>query len=382
MSKTKITIVTNIVTPYRIPLFNRINKMKGIKLNVVALSENEENREWQVVRKDINFKYEILHGWHTFLRSKDLAIHLNWGLWKYLRKSNPDVIITSGYSSIAYWEAFLYCKFYKKKYILWNGTTLLSVRKINGIICNIKRIIIMGADRYIAYGTKAADYLVYMGALKKYIHIGLNTVDMKWYRGKTVEIRRGKSFKIERLKYPEILILYVGQLIPRKGIKQIIVALHELGDSDVGLMILGNGPQKEELKKLCQSLNLNNVYFSGFQQKEQIPFFYALADLFVLPSFKEPWGLVINEALASGLYVLSSDRAGASHNLIKEDWNGLLFDPYDVRKLAFSIKKTKDQIKKIRIRRGKISEHACKEFDIGRYVKTFLETIDSLYEGS
>jgi len=80
-------------------------------------------------------------------------------VFRILLECKPDVIITSGYDDLAYWQAFLYCEIFRKKFILWDSTTLLSVGSIKGIRGRLKKIIIRGADGYIAYGTKAKEYL-------------------------------------------------------------------------------------------------------------------------------------------------------------------------------------------------------------------------------
>ncbi len=378
MKKIKILVVTNIIPPYRIPLYNYIYLIKHFDFKVIALGEKEANRDWKIPKNKIEFNYKILPGFHKFIWSKEIAIHLNWGLWKAILKYDPDIVITSGYDMLAYWEAFLYCKIFKKKFILWNGTTLLSSKKTRGFKSHLKQIIIRGADRYITYGTKAAEYLIHMSAPTGRIHVGINTGDMNWFRKKVKEFNQDENIRIERSKYPNILMLYVGRLSNNKGVFQILKALIELQDTDIGLLIVGSGPQGKELKQLCKDQKLKNVYFKGFQQQDSLPRFYAVADFLILPTFKEVWGLVVNEALASGLYVLCSDRAGAAYDLIKEGWNGILFDPHSIEELITLIRKAKEQIEDIRARRQAISEHACQEFSIECSAKAFSDAVEAV----
>ena len=231
----KALLLTNIISPYRLPLFNAISEKVNIHFKVVALAEREKNREWELSENKIKFEYQILHGWHWFIwgKKREVAIHINKGITKMLRKHNPDVVITSGYDSLAYWQAYLYCKLYRKKFILWNGTTLLSAGSIRGIRALLKRIIVRGADRYIAYGTKAKEYLEYFGAEGGKIYIATNTVDMESFRCRVEEYSKKDSFKKERKKYPKYLILYVGQLIKRKGIIQVLKALDILENKEI-----------------------------------------------------------------------------------------------------------------------------------------------------
>jgi len=380
MKKIKVMLITNIISPYRIPLFNFIAEKGVVNFKVVALAEKEENRKWEILKDKIKFDYRVLPGWHSFIRRKkrEVAIHINKGVIRILRKYTPDIIITSGYDSLAYWQAFLYCKIFRKRFILWNGTTLLSAGSTTGIRGLLKRIIIRGADRYIAYGAKAKEYLEYLGAKTNEIYIGSNTVDMEYFKSKVVEYRNKDSFMKERKKYPKYLLLYVGQLIRRKGINQVLEALNYLQDSEVGLMIVGSGPEKNVLKEFCKEKNIKNIFFEGFKQQNELSKYYALADVFILPSFEEVWGLVVNEALASGLYVLSSKYAGASYDLIKESWNGELFNPNKVEEIVELIERVKENIKDIREHRDDISQHACKEFSIERSAQEFIKAINSV----
>ena len=380
MRPIRVLLVTNIISPYRIPLYNHFQQTQNFNFRLLALAGKEANREWQIAKEQIKFDYQVLPGLHKFIWSKEVPIHLNWDLWRELRRYKPDIVITSGYDAPAYWEAFLYCKLFKKKYVLWNGTTLLSVGSTKGLIGRMKQVIIKGADRYVTYGTKAAEYLEYMGAPRERIHVGVNTVDMEWYRRKVAEVRSTDAFDRERSKYPTLLMLYVGRLPKQKGVKQVLRALCKLRDSDIGLLIVGSGPQEEELTRFSQSQNVHNVYFEGFHQQEDIPHYYALADVLILPTLREVWGLVINEALASGLYVLCSNLAGAGYDVVLEEWNGTLFDPSSIEEVVALIKRAKETIEEIRSRREAISENACREFSIERSAKAFLDAIRTVME--
>ena len=380
MKKIKVMLITNIISPYRIPLFNFIAEKGVVNFKVIALAEKEENRKWEILRDKIKFDYRVLPGWHSFIwgKKREVAIHINKGITKVLRKYNPDVVITSGYDSLAYWQAFLYCKLHRKKYFLWNGTTLLSAGSTTGVRGLLKRIIVKGADRYIAYGTKAKEYLEYLGAKAENIYISTNTVDMEYFQSKVVEYRNTDSFMKERKKYPKYLLLYVGQLIRRKGIIQVLKALDSLGDPDIGFIIVGSGPEEKNLKTFCKKNKLQNIFFEGFKQQNELSKYYALADVFILPSFEEVWGLVVNEALAIGLYVLSSKYAGASYDLIKEGWSGDVFDPHNIEEIVKLIIQAKGKIKDIRKRREVISQHTCRDFSIGRSAEAFFRMIKEI----
>jgi len=378
MKKKKVILLTNIITPYVIPLFNHIYQAGGFNFKVIALAETEKNREWQLAKEKIKFDYKILSGWHLFSykKEKEISTHFNWGVLRSLSKFNPDIIIIGGYDNLAYWQAFFYCKILGKKCILWSGTTLLSTGSLIGIRGVLKRIIIKGANKYIAYSTKAKEYLEYFGADSKDIHIGTNTVDVNFFNKSVSQYRNGKSFSEERKKFPKIMLLYVGQLVQRKGVKQVLKALNTFNDSDIGFMVVGSGPEEENLKKFCNENNLKNVFFEGFHQQNELPKYYALADIFILPSFEEVWGLVVNEALASGLYVLCSKYAGAAYDLINNE-NGVIFNPKNIDEIAKSIKNARNQIELIRSKREKISNWAKNNLSIEKSGDAFISAIKS-----
>jgi glycosyltransferase involved in cell wall biosynthesis len=380
MENFKVMLITNMISPYRTPLFNAISKKGDFDFKVAVLAEREKNREWRILKEKIRFNYQVLSGWHWFIwgEKREVAIHLNRGVFKMLLESKPDIVITSGYDSLAYWQAFLYCKIFKKKFILWNETTLLSVGSIRGLRGLLKKIIIKGTDKYIVPGVKAKEYLKHLGAKCGYIFTSIDTVDMEYFRKKVLEYQHSKDFFYKKEKYPKIIILFVGQLIKRKGISQVLKALNILGDPDISFIIVGSGPEERNLKAFCAEKKLQNVFFEGFQQQEKLSEYYALADVFILPSFEEVWGLVVNEALASGLYVLSSKYAGASYDLIKEGWSGDVFVPDNVDKIVELIKRVKKNIEDIRKRRDDISKYACREFSIERSAQEFTKAIDTI----
>jgi len=379
MKKKKVILLTNIITPYIIPLFNYIDKNGDFDFNVVALAETEKNREWKSIKKEINFDYKILSGWHLFFykKEREIATHLNWGVFKSLFRYNPDIIIIGGYNNLAYWQAFFYCKVFRKKYVLWNGTTLLSVGRMGGIYRLIKRIIVKGADRWIAYGTKAKEYLEYLGADPKNIYVSINTVDVNFFYKAVFRYRNSKNFLEERKQFPKIMLLYVGQIVDRKGVKQLLKSLNILHDPEVGLLIVGSGPEEKNLREFCKENRLNNIFFEGFHQQGALPKYYALADIFILPSLQEVWGLVVNEALASGLFVLCSKYAGVAYDLINKN-NGRKFDPYNTEEIIEYIKEAKANLSYLRINREKIGRWVIENLGIEKSGDILIAALDSL----
>jgi glycosyltransferase involved in cell wall biosynthesis len=131
-------------------------------------------------------------------------------------------------------------------------------------------------------------------------------------------------------------VLYVGQLIERKGLRYLIDAYDRLKRTyaDVALVLLGYGPLRNELEETARMRGLPDVHFLGHMDVEQIPRAYAMADVFVLPSLEDTWGLVVNEAMACGLPVVVSERVGGSVDLVRDGENGFLVEAGDADALA------------------------------------------------
>lgn len=369
------------LTPYRISLFNSVANQAPFELKVLTLTEREQNRQWQVMGSPVQFEYEVLDGWHLMFRpdrAKSFAFHVNLGVSKRLLELRPDIIITSGYSTPAYWEGFLYSRLTDAKYILWNGTTLYSSGRVSGVLGLLKKVIIRSADGWIAYGSKAKEYLEFLGADPSGIVVSINTVDMEYFHQSVTLYRAPSGFNLVRSKYPGFLFIYVGRLVAGKGLLHLLRSVKALNDNGVGLLVVGDGPERAKLEEFCKHNSVENTYFVGFQRTEKLSQYYALADALILPSLIEPWGLVVNEALASGLYVACSKYAGAGYDLIKSKRNGELFDPLSADEFV-SVLQSIVLDRSIKGRRRAIAQRAVADFSIEKSTKSFTRAIKSVF---
>lgn len=333
----KLILITNIISPYRIPLFNHLGKIKGIDFKVIFLAENEVNRIWRIYKEEINFSYKILNSFCFYIQSKEMPIYFSWGLWKELRRFKPDAICICGYHYLITIEALFYAKLMNIPITLWTGSHLFSGFVKNLLTEFYKRTIIPKFDSYITYGKAAKEQIIYYGANLEKIVVGCNTVDVKWFMNESKRIGKNEIREMKK-KYPAKNILYVGNFIPRKGVLNLIKAFCRLQMNNVGLILVGDGVERLVYLEYIRKHQIKNVFFEGFVQKEEIVKYYKLADVFVLPSFNEVWGLVVNEAMACGLPVISSNRAGVTRDLVKDGVNGYSFNPNNVDELVEKLK--------------------------------------------
>lgn len=329
----RMALVTNILSPYRIPLFNALSDFDDVELHILFFRENNPGRRWQVDRESIHFNYHILPGICLSRLKSEIFIYLNWGLWRELNRFDPDVICCGGYNYLASWELLFYSKLKRVPVFLFSGSILGSGWYKNFLAKLYKKLIIPKFDAYVTYGTKAKELLVHFGADPKQIVVGRNTVNTKEFSTRIQDLT-AEEVKKERRRFMPKNIIYVGQFIQRKGVINLIKTFNMLDMPEVGLILVGDGQEKENYLQYIKANNIKNVFIEPFVQEEELPRYYAVADMFVLPSHREVWGLVINEAMTCGLPVLASKYAGATNDLVNENENGYSFDPDDVDDLA------------------------------------------------
>jgi len=366
----KILILTNILSPYRVPLFNRLHKEDEVEVYVCALNDEEENRNWGNSDNDVRFDYEILGGLHKYIWNYEYPLHLNYGLLRVLRNEKPDVILTSGYEQPAYWLAALYSKIRNKRFVTYMGTHKGSTGVDGYLKTFAKRKYLEWVDAVVSHGTKTSSYLKKLSVEENKIHEGFNTVDMKKFRNETIQNKNYKQVGgSEKVEY-----IFIGQFIKRKGIFELIREW-PTRDRSISLKMVGSGPMFNRVKNYVNERGIDNIKFEGNVKRKEIYKFYRSADILVMPSLKEVWGLVVNEALASGLFVISSIRAGCTTDIIREGFNGITFDPEKKNDLHDKIKKANKNINEIREKREDISKHAVRNMGLDRHISAFMSAI-------
>lgn len=158
-------------------------------------------------------------------------------------------------------------------------------------------------------------------------------------RGTLPELRKQLQLEPERP-----VILFASKLQVRKRAADLIEAFQLLENTPSGarrpyLVIVGDGEERAALEAFCARSGLMDVRFAGFRNQSELPAFFSLADVFVLPSRHEPWGLIVNEAMASGCPVIVSSEVGAAADLVTDGVEGFVFPAGDVRALASSLER-------------------------------------------
>src|SRR5437773_1303248 len=216
----------------------------------------------------------------------------------------------------------------------------------------IKRRIVNLYSAALVGGQRHVEYLIELGMPRERIVTGYDVVNNDYFAQRAIEIRNSKSEIRKEYGLPENYFLASARFIEKKNLPSLIRAYAEYrqlckasvsdaersGNAPWDLVLLGDGPLRETLNSQLSTLNLHSsVHLPGFKQYDELPVYYAFANAFVHASTTEQWGLVVNEAIASGLPIIVSDRCGCVPELVQG--NGFTFDPMNEHELAAQMSK-------------------------------------------
>lgn len=332
----RLVILTEIISPYRIPLFNALAQRNDMKLHVIFLAETDPSlRQWQVYKGEIRFSYQVLPSWRHRVAGHNVL--LNWGLIRALESAKPDVILCGGYNYLASWQSLLWARMHSVPFLLWSESTSHDLRAGQVWVEFLKEEFLRNCTGFVVPGISARDYLISQGHKDHCIFTAPNAVDNDLFRRGAERARQNDAKLRKELNLPNRYFLFVGRLVREKGVFDLLDAYANL-DSNlraaVGLVFAGDGPERRRLEEPAPKISPGYVRFAGFVHRDELPTYYGLAEVFVLPSHTDPWGLVVNEAMACSLPVLVSHAAGCAADLVHDAWNGRITPRAGVQRLS------------------------------------------------
>lgn len=366
-SRAKVLFLHNIVAPYKLPVFEEL--AKKIDFKVFFSKKTYKERLWKIDLSKYSFKREIL---------KNFTIGpfvFNFTLPIKLLKNRPDVYIVGeiGFRTIfsIIW-VFFASRLFKKPLIIysnqidsdWNNQRIKGVRRYAELILGIlRKLLYYYTDAFIAYGKKAREYLIRRGVPEQKIFLGRNVMPQELLQ-KVAVLKKDTEYK------DKLVILTLSYLEKRKGIDYLIQAFKELNFDDAVLIIAGSGQEERNLRKVAGGAD--NIRFPGYVDGFEKFKWYSIADVFVLPTLHDPWGLVVNEAMYFGLPIITTEAAGASEMI---DKNGFVIPPADKERLKIALKCLLEN-SYLRQKMGESSKRRIKTYNIDYAVKPFMEAIN------
>ncbi len=302
MNKIDILIINNVPSFYKINLYNEL--AKKCKVHVIFIGITSQVVINEDFKKDIMFSFDLISNIQIENRNKLNSLKQ---IYSIIKRFDYSRVIYGGYN---YFETIILMFLTPKNKNCLQFESSIKESKVSGLISLIKKIILNRISIALPSGRLQTDVFKALGFKGKIIEtLGVGI----FYKGEVLK-------KISLQKKQEFNYIYVGRLIELKNISWLIEVFNNLNKP---LTIVGNGILEEQLKLKAKS----NIKFTGFIDNNKIGFQYSNHDVFVLPSFIEPWGLVVEEAIYYGLPVLVSDAVGCQEEMVKKVNTGIVFNP-------------------------------------------------------
>ena len=330
----KLAALTTHPIQYQAPLFRRLAVCPDIDL-MVYFCNNFGIAEKFDPGFSLSFKWDIplLEGYnYKFLSLSPVII-------KEFLRHRYDAVWIHGYIPLANWFAFLGAKVLNIPVLLRGESHLLEKRLLPKRI--LKRML-LGAffkriSGFLAIGRLNKEYYLDYDVPANKIFSVPYAVDNDFFSKRSLELQSRRTQLKEQLGISLDLpvILYASKMIPRKRPMDLLEAYKKIQEKiSAALVFVGDGRQRSTLEAYVKANNLKNVYFTGFRNQSELPDYFVIADVFVLPSTNEPWGLVINEAMNFNLPIITTDKVGAGFDLVRHQDNGFIYPAGDIDKLA------------------------------------------------
>ena len=341
----RVLYANQVFLDYRVPYYKRLIELFGGEYYVMY----SPNRYYLMHRDDlvqrierefgknaIAFKHDYLFDTATMSFSRvdgerGQKIPFMFGFLTAIRRVKPDVLITEAFFQWTPWAVLYHCLFGTPLFIGYERTLHTERNNARWKTWH-RRLTDKFVKGYLVNGQETKKYLLSIGIKEDKIHCVGISADSEGLKKSVAAFRESSDFEAFRQKYhhPDgLMYLFTGQIVERKGVKYLLAAwlVHQKKFPNDTLVICGGGDQFEALNR--QYGHESGVFMEGRVDYNEIYRYYAVADVFVLPTLEDNWSLVIPEAMACGLPVATSIYNGCHVELIHEGENGCVFDTLD-----------------------------------------------------
>lgn len=317
--------LTNILAPYWKPTFELL--AERLQLRILLSTTMESNRPWEVDWGNLDVALQrtitLRKTWkHPNGFAEPIYVHFPVDTIAQLRRFRPDIVLSNemGFRTLM---ACMYRKFARGSRLLVVAEISESTERGRGLLrAALRRVICKYVDGFLVLGQSG----------KRYIH-SLGVPHTKIYAiGYTTDLDRFCNLSLARSEPEMYRLLYVGQLIERKGLAPFLQILSQWAADhptrEVEFTIVGDGPARDSLEKTSLPANLS-LSFCGNLAFVDLPRIYAKCGIFAFPTLADTWGVVVNESMAAGLPVLGSIYSQAVEEMVEDGRHGWTFRPDD-----------------------------------------------------
>lgn len=339
--KLNITLIAARLAPYRLTLLNRLSELEHVRLSALLSYGNWHFQSQSVGLEQAGFPYQVFGSYTIHFdsaRADRTSLEITPSLWLHLLRTRYDLIIAFGWTRPDTLAALFIAKCRRTPVVLWDTSIPHPAGRLKRFLMPLLRRMFGAFDGYFVPSTQAAKYFVSMGARAQDMTLIPQVIDTAVFAREAAgeRLRRAQS-KAELGITTRDVILFVGQLTARKGLDILIQAFQQVcaQNDRVSLLLVGEGPLQAELQEMARTMDLaSRIFFRGYVPRADLPRTYALSDVFVLPSWYDTFGVVILEAMACGLPIITTSSVGAAQDLVREGENGFVVEYGDVDGLA------------------------------------------------
>lgn len=387
----RITWVTRSFLDYRIPVYKALADKKGVNFYLICSNEQHITPQRCItkVKELLGNKVILLSGEKCFGKpyspenrsNSHYRIFWQPDLLKQIKKTKPDIVITDAFN---HWTLPVFIlKFFggNFKHILCYERTKHTERTAP----LLKRKFISLVKKYIdavhCNGILCKEFLSELGYPENKLMLGNMAADTVGLINKITKLSEKDKISLKK-KYniKKTMYLFVGQLIPRKGIKELLKAWQSTNLNHASLVLVGDGMQREELENIIAINKIKDVIFTGNIDYERIVHFYKAADCFIIPTLEDNWSLVVPEAMSCGLPIICSIYNGCYPELVRPE-NGWVFDPLNESSFI-NILKTSFENKDRFMKMGKSSLRIVKDFTPDNIADKIFNTCNKILKNS
>lgn len=358
MAKTRIAYLVTHPIQYQAPLLRRLAADPDIALTVFFGSDFSLHSFVDPgFNRTIEWDVPLVEGYqHTFLPTLFGALKPGESpsFWRPFNKGMAsalagrfDVLWVHGYNRASHWRAILTAKRLGLKVLIRDEATNISAHRSAAkqmVKRSFFRLLDRFVDGYLAIGTLNREYYQAFGIKPEKIFLTPYAVDNRFFQEQAAKAAPEREILRARLglKPDRPIILFAAKLIDRKRPFDLVDAFLKIqaepGVRQPYLLLAGDGPLKSALAQRIAAEGASNIRMLGFQSQAELAQLYDLSDIFVLPSERESWGLVVNEAMNSGRAVIVNDRIGAGADLVHAGQNGFVYPVGDVDALSICLR--------------------------------------------
>lgn len=331
---------------YQTPLLQKLSTNENIDLQVIYFTDHTIGGLDRQFGINVTWDIPLLNGYnYIFLKNyaKNPAVSgkfwglINWGIFNYLIKNKPDVVIMHGWGYFSNILLLILATILRIKVIMRAESPLKQEKNKGKLNTFIKKTIIKLCSSFVYIGKENKAFYKSLGVKEHQLFYAPYCVDNERF------IETAKTFNRVtddiRIKYQiptkNRIALFCGKFINKKRPMDILEAYTLNSPVNLSFVFVGTGELEDKMRQFVNHHNLTNVYFTGFVNQTELYKYYMSADFFLLPSgYGETWGLVVNEAMVHSLPILISNEVGCTPDLVHEEENGFTYPCGNIKELS------------------------------------------------